>query len=148
MAAVVMIVLVIINTNSRGGSILQGYESPTWIGEHFTQTSPAIKTPNEPSRGPASTTRGCFGSSVPNVMLPLVGNVPKVPSCPAQKPQASNFWKPPQSQGCPSRDQTDGLRWVPLEGLSPRPSKLNVQGVAKRWPSCSLSPKSPGRPHR
>lgn len=147
MATVVTIALVIIITNSRGGSILPGYESPTWIGEHLAQTSPAIKTPNEPYHGPVSNTRGCFGSCVPNVMLSLVGNVPKAPSCPAQKSQASHFWKPPQFQGFPSRGSD---RWAEVgipEDLPSWLSELKVQGVAKRWPSRSLSPRSPSSLH-
>lgn len=83
MAAVIVIVFVIIIIiNPRGGSLHQGYESRMWIVECFSQTSPAIETPTQPYHGAASTTRACPGTYVPKAMLPLVGSMPSA----CQKP--------------------------------------------------------------
>lgn len=85
MATIVMIVLVIIITNSKGGSICGIRNRPRGLGNilHKHLTSPTMARSAPPG--------GCLWSYVPNIMLPLVSNVPKAPSCLAQKPQKTQF---------------------------------------------------------
>lgn len=125
-AAVVAIVLVIIIINPKGGSILQGSESRTWIGECFSQASPANQAPPGAILGPMYLKSCCPWSA--GCPAPA-----KTLSCLAQKEQAINFWKVFKPQGHPSGGSGRLAEVGFSEDPPPHPtqlSKLMVQGVA------------------
>lgn len=125
-AAVITVVLVIIIINPQGGSILQGSESRTWIGECFSQASPANQAPPGAILGPMYLKSRCPWSAVCPVPAKTLSGL-------AQKEQAINFWKISKPQGTPSGG-SGRLAEVGLpEDPPPHPtqlSKLMVRDVA------------------